>query len=303
MDSSLFHPPLTFAAVPPPYGELEGARCVVLPVPYDSTTEWRGGSRDGPMAIIDASQYLEHYDLELDWEPYLVGIHTLPELEPSFAGPEPTIERVRAVVSELAAQDKLVAMLGGEHSITVGAVRALVERHPSLSVLQLDAHADLRSEYMGTPYSHACVMRRVVESCPIVPVGIRSMSIEERDFISQQGIEPFIASGAPMTQGELSSIVRSLSGEVYITVDLDVFDPSLMPAVGTPEPGGLGWHQVLDIVRLVAGERLIVGFDIVELCPAEGQHACAYLAARLAYKLIGYALHRERGAHPHRPPM
>lgn len=281
-----FYPPRNFAALPSQYTDFETSKVVILPVPYDSTTDWRSGSRDGPMAIIDASQYLELYDEELDRESYLVGIHTLPELQPSMRGPEETVERVYNVASDLVQKEKFVVMLGGEHSLTLGMVRAFAERFPRLSVLQLDAHADLRDEYEDSRYSHACVMRRVLECCPIVQIGIRSLSQEEHRFLTQNQMRPFFAQGLPL--GE-KAIVSALSEEVYITVDLDVLDPSIMSAVSTPEPGGLSWYEVLRILRHVAQEKHIVGCDLVELCPKEGPSSCAFLAAKLAYKLIGYS--------------
>ena len=191
MNRELFYPQRIFAAIPQQYADFETSKVVILPVPYDSTSDWRSGSRDGPMAIIDASDHLELYDPELDREIYLCGIHTLPELKPSMKGPEQTVERVYNVVSDLVRKKKFVVMLGGEHSLTPGMVKALGERFPRLSVLQLDAHADLRDEYQGTKYSHACAMRRVLECCPIVQVGIRSLSLEERQFLSQIRCDPF----------------------------------------------------------------------------------------------------------------
>jgi agmatinase len=201
-------------------------------------------------------------------------------------GPEETVARVNEVASDLVGKEKFVAMLGGEHSLTVGMVRALRERFDRLSVLQLDAHADLRDEYEDSKYSHACVMRRVLECCPIVQVGIRSMSQEEHRFITQNQMRPFFAQGLPLDE---EAIVSALSDDVYITIDLDVLDPSIMSAVSTPEPGGMSWHEVLRILRRVAERRRIVGFDVVELCPREGPLSCAFLAAKLAYKLIGYS--------------
>jgi len=288
MSQELFLPRRNFAAVPPPYSDLERARVVVLPVPYDSTTDWRSGAREGPRAIIEASQYLESYDLELDREIYQVGIHTLPDLQPEMAGPEYMIQRVYEAAREFLDKNKLLLMLGGEHSLTLGMVRAYRERYEALSVLQLDAHADLRDSYLGTRFSHATVMRRVHELCPLVPVGIRSLSREEQRFIAEAGLKPFYAeellSGGVATQ----QITDSLSKQVYVTVDLDVLDPSVMSAVGTPEPGGIGWYELVGLLRQVARAKQIVGFDLVELCPGEGPVSCAYLAAKLAYKLIGY---------------
>jgi agmatinase len=201
-------------------------------------------------------------------------------------GPEETVERVYNVASDLVEKEKFVVMLGGEHSLTLGMVRAFAERFPRLSVLQLDAHADLRDEYEDSRYSHACVMRRVLECCPIVQIGIRSLSQEEHRFLTQNQMRPFFAQGLPLDE---EAIVSALSEEVYITIDLDVLDPSIMSAVSTPEPGGLSWYEVLRILRNVAQEKHIVGCDLVELCPKEGPSSCAFLAAKLAYKLIGYA--------------
>jgi len=286
MNNELFYPHRNFAALPPQYSDFETSKVVILPVPYDSTTTWRSGSRDGPMAIIDASQCLELYDHELDRESYLVGIHTLPELQPSMKGPEETVSRVYNVASDLIQKGKFVVMLGGEHSLTVGTVRAFRERFEGLSVLQLDAHTDLRDEYEDSRYSHACVMRRVLECCPIVQVGIRSMSQEEHLFLIQNQMQPFLAQGLPLDE---ERIVSALSADVYITIDLDVLDPSIMSAVGTPQPGGMSWHEILRVLRRVAEQRRIVGCDLVELCPAEGPPSCAFLAAKLAYKLIGFS--------------
>jgi len=284
MNREPFYPQRNFAVPPPQYTDFETSKVVVLPVPYDSTTDWRSGSREGPKTIIDASQYLELYDHELDRDIYLVGIHTLPELQPSMRGPEETVTRVHKVASDLVQKEKFVVMLGGEHSLTVGMVRAFKERFDRLSVLQLDAHADLRDEYEDSKYSHACVMRRVLECCPIVQVGIRSMSEEEHRFLTQNQLRPFFAQGLPLDENE---IISALSDDVYITIDLDVLDPSIMSAVSTPEPGGMSWHEILRVLGRVAEQRRIVGFDLVELCPREGPSSCAFLAAKLAYKLIG----------------
>lgn len=286
MTGELFYPPYTFAAIPPQDAALETSKVVILPVPYDSTTDYKSGAREGAQAIISASQQLELYDAELDREPYQVGIHTLPSLEPVMSGPEQMITRVYQAARDLLQKDKLVVMLGGEHSLTLGLVQALGQRYHKLSVLQLDAHADLRNEYLGTKYSHACVMRRVWELCPIVPVGIRSLSLEEHEFLKQHKLEPFYAED--WTLDLAPKVLANLPPEVYITIDLDVFDPSIMSAVGTPEPGGLSWHQVLGLLRVVAKERQVVGFDIMELCPREGPTSCTFLAAKLVYKLIGY---------------
>ena len=286
----LFSPPQNFAGLLSPYADLETAKVVILPVPYDSTTEWHGGTREGPRAIINASQYLEFYDMELRQEIYKVGIHTLPEILPSLNSPEEMVQRVYQVAKELIQQMKFVVMLGGEHSLSLGVLRAFKEKYHDLCVLELDAHADLRDEYLGTKYSHACVTRRALEFCPVTQVGIRSLSWEEQQFLNQNKMQPFYISQLTLDSGSSQQIIASLTNNVYLSVDLDVFDPSIMPAVGTPEPGGMQWHEVLNLLKSVIKNKHVVGFDLVELCPKEGPAACAFLAAKLAYKLIGYAV-------------
>jgi len=286
----LFSPPQNFAGLVSPHADLRTAKVVILPVPYDSTTEWHSGTREGPHAIIDASQYLELYDIELDRDVYKVGIHTLPKVQPLLSSPEKMINRVYSIARDLVKQAKFLVMLGGEHSLSLGMVQALKENFPDLCVLQLDAHADLRDEYLGTKYSHACVMHRIFELCPIVQVGIRSLSREEQQFLTQNNMRPFYVSTSNSIPASTEQIIASLSDNVYISIDVDVLDPSIMPAVGTPEPGGMQWHEVLNLLRAVTLHKNVVGFDLVELCPKEGTSACAFLAAKLAYKLIGYAV-------------
>jgi agmatinase len=285
----MFSPLQSFAGLMSPYADLQTAKVVILPVPYDGTTEWHSGTREGPQAIIDASQYLEFYDVELNREIYKVGIHTLPKVQPLLNSPEEMIDRVYRIAVELAKQDKFLVMFGGEHSLSLGMVQALKEKNKEICVLQLDAHTDLRDEYLGTKYSHACVMRRVFELCPIVQVGIRSLSREEQKFLTQNNISFFSATSSSALASP-EEITASLHDNVYVSIDLDVFDPSIMPAVGTPEPGGMQWHEVLNLLRTVALHKNVIGFDLVELCPKEGPASCAFLAAKLAYKLIGYAI-------------
>ena len=278
----------------PPSLTLDAASVVAIPVPYDSTTSFKSGARHGPRAAITASKQLEEWDIELQRDISTVGIYTTQEIEPHAGGPEAMIERVRRVSSHFAAQEKLVALLGGEHTITLGGVSAALERHPHLTVLYLDAHADLRDEYMGSRWSHACVARRLSERARVVEVGVRSMSEEEAQFIESNGVPVF---AWPSEHGidELSAnVIERLGRDVYVSVDLDVLDPAIMSAVGTPEPGGMSWHESTRLLRLIGENRHIVGFDVVELSPTEGPDACAFTAAKLFYKLIGYATMRER---------
>lgn len=285
-----FLPRRVFAGLAAPYSDLHRARTVIVPVPYDATSEWRSGSRHGPQAIIDASQYLELYDIEMDREISEVGICTLPEVEPSLKSPQDMIDRVYQVTKGLIQKEKFVVLLGGEHSLSLGAVRAFKEAFPKLSVLQLDAHADLRDEYLGTRYSQACVMRRIFELCPISQVGVRSLSLEEKQFLTQNKLIPFYMSDLASSATYIDRILDSLSEDVYVTIDVDVLDPSIMSAVGTPEPDGMSWRQLLDIMESVASRKRVVGFDLMEFCPAEGPGSCAFLLAKLAYKLIGCAV-------------
>ena len=281
----------TFLDTPPGENDPESARVFVIPVPYDSTTSFKGGARDGPDAIIRASRHLEDYDHELERDVSLVGIHTTPEIAPDYSGPEAMVERIHRAVTSAANHGKLVALLGGEHTIAIGAVQALKERHDDLSVLYLDAHADLRDEYMGARWSHACVARRICEVAPLVQVGVRSLSEEENDFIRSQGIPVYFwRSGSTNVEDIAQSVADQLTQHVYISIDMDVFDPAVVSAVGTPEPGGMLWHEVTSLLRTVAERRDIVGFDISELSPPEGPTAGAFTAARLAYKLIGYGI-------------
>jgi agmatinase len=291
MNEEMFYPRRSFS-FPPKYTEFKDAKVIVLPIPYDSTVDWHAGTREGPNAIIDASHFLEQYDHELGCYIHDVGIHTLPELVPSMKGPKETVERVYKATKDLLKKGKFVVMLGGEHSLTIGSVRAHSERYDNLSVLQLDAHTDLRDEYEDTKFNHACTMRRVHEYCPIVQVGIRSMGEDDMGYIKSKKLRPFYAKETPLTSADEKAIVSQLTDDVYITIDLDVFDPSIMAAVGTPEPGGMGWYEVLRLLKRVAKEKHIVGFDVMELAPREGPSACTFLAAKLTYKLIGLSLIR-----------
>ena len=277
-----------FLALPPGQSALETARVVLIPVPYDSTTSYRSGSRDGPAAIIAASGQMEDYDLELDLDVAELGIHTTPALEPHMGGPALMSQRVREAVTSCIAPGRVVGVLGGEHSLTAGSVQAHLEARPSLSVLYLDAHADLRDEYQGTSWGHASAARRAYDHCPVALAGVRSLCLEERDFIRDNGI-PVWQCPPDGSLLPAEDIVAALGNEVYVSVDLDVFDPSLMSAVGTPEPGGLNWVQVVSLLRRVGESRKIVGFDVCELSPGEGPTACSYTAARLVAKLAAYS--------------
>ena len=292
MDPDWFLSPRNFLGLPEGLAAFDAAQVLVLPVPYDATTSYRAGTREGPQAIIDASQQVEWFDHELKRETAEVGIHTLPEVAPVMSGPADMVERLYQVARRQVDTDKLLVTLGGEHSLSSAVVRAFSERYPGLTVLQFDAHADLRDSYEETPYSHASVARRIVEMCPLTQVGIRSLSKEEWAFLqTRPPITTFFIESHPLSESDLERLVGSLGSEVYVTLDIDALDPGLVPGVGTPEPGGLTWQETLRILRRVAEARRVVGFDLMEYCPPEGNTAAAFTAAKLAYKAMGYFTH------------
>lgn len=260
------------------------ARVIVLPVPFDKTSTWGKGSDKGPSAIIEASRYLELYDIETDSEVYKKGIFTA---KPVLAASSSVLLRkTAAAVLRYLKDNKLVVTLGGEHSVSIGAIKAYAEHYRNLSILHLDAHADSRDSYEGSPYNHACVIARAREFTKnIVSVGIRSMDSSERPNVDKKKM--FYARDIHDSDRWINNAVRRLTGSVYITIDLDVFDPGIMPSTGTPEPGGLGWYQVLKLLAAVSREKEIVGFDVVELCPGNYK-APDFLAAKLIYTLLSY---------------
>lgn len=280
-----------FAGLEEEYTSFKRSKVAILPLPYEKTTTYVKGAKDGPSAIIDASGYLERFDDELNQETFKIGIHTMNAPDIGGLSSEEMVAKVSSLALELLKANKFPVILGGEHSVSIGAVKAFKEIYPSLSVLQLDAHYDLRDEYFGSKLNHGCVARRISEICPIVGVGTRSMSKEEKDFLAAQSngrvktVNVYDILEEPMWKDRASN---SLSENVYITIDMDVFDPSLVPAVGTPEPGGIGWYETLDLLREIVKDKKIVGFDVVELCPIKGQAASDFLAAKLIYRLLGY---------------
>jgi len=278
---------MNFGGIYPAYS-LRDALFVVVPVGYDLTSTYQPGSRRGPAAIIEASTNMELYDDELKKETYLAGIHTTLPLTIDSRGPKNMINIVRKKIAKIAALNKIPVMLGGEHSISFGAVQALKEKYPKLKVLQLDAHADLRESYQRSPYSHASVARRISESCPLIQVGIRSISKEEADFLPQSNVKSYSADFVLEKKDWHQKVCKDLNGDVFVTIDLDVFDPSIMPSTGTPEPGGLYWQDVLNLLKLVSSSCKIRGFEVVELVPIPGIVAPDFMAAKLIYRLMGY---------------
>ncbi|MDP2929859.1 MAG: agmatinase family protein [Candidatus Omnitrophota bacterium] len=295
-----------YIALEEEYSSFKKSKVVVMQVPYDKTATYIKGTVNGPSAIIEASKKMELFDDELNQETYKIGIHTMEPLPVQDLAPEAMIEKVYSAALEVLKANKFPVILGGEHSLSIGSVKAFKETYPDLSVLHLDAHYDMRDEYFGSKFNHGCVARRISEICPIVQAGTRSLSKEEKDFLATQTNGPSTGSGpsrAESRDGRIKTInvydiletplwkdiiSHSLSEHVYVSIDLDVFDPALMPAVGTPEPGGIGWYETLDLLREVSKDKKIVGFDVVELCPIKGQVASDFLASKLIYRLLGY---------------
>ncbi len=275
---------MIFGEIPEKYTSFNNSGIVLLPVPFDEGSSWLKGADKGPESVIDVSGNLELYDIETGTEVYRQGIHVD---RPVKAGsPEELNEKVYSGVQRLLDKDKFVVPVGGNHSVSIGAVRAFKDKYPDLMVLQLDAHSDLRQEYLGSRFNHACVMARIREMCPVVQVGIRSMCEEERAFIDENNT--FYAHDMTPASGWQQKVIDKLKGDVYITIDLDVFDPSLMPATGTPEPGGLFYYDVLHLVKLVNEKCNLRGFDVVELCPLKDNKAPDFLAAKLIYQMLSY---------------
>jgi agmatinase len=286
--------PHTFLGLDEDQGAFATAKAVLLPVPYESTTSFGGGTRNGPRAILEASRYIELYDRELDAEPASVGIHTFPSLELTREGSGPAMKELEAAFGTLLdhAGDRFPMMLGGEHSLSAPAIRAHAARTPGrLSVLQLDAHADLRPQYEGAPDSHASAMARVLHCADVVGVGIRAISSEEVAIAHEtDGVTLVHAEEMWEDDAWMDRALEALGETVYITFDVDYFDPSLVPSTGTPEPGGGDWYRTLRFLRRVFRERNVVGCDVVELAPIPGLHAPDFLVAKLVYKMIGYRL-------------
>jgi len=279
---------LNFGGIDPHYSARKTSKIAVIPVPYDLTTTYVEGTKNGPHAIIEASSHMELFDEELGKETYQAGIYTHQSLAVTDKKPEEMLRIVSEKVSSEMKSDTVMVALGGEHSISLGVVRELVKVYPDLSVLQLDAHADLRDTYEGTSYNHACVGRRISELCPLVQVGIRSMSKEDADFQSSSQVITISEYEIKRNQNALESAINALTDKVYLTLDLDVLDPAIMPAVGTPEPGGLNWWETIQFLKLLTESKRVVSFDVVELCPQVGNVAPDFLAAKLIYRLMGY---------------
>jgi len=277
-----------FGGTTPTPSSFDSARVVILPVPLDRTTSYVPGTRMGPHEILVASSHMELWDEETGTDIHGVGIHTLPEMELPFASMDEVVKEIRRVADEIVRRDKFLVALGGEHAITGPLVAAVAAKHPGLSVLQIDAHADLRDSFMGTPHNHACAMRRVLQYARTTQVGIRSLSPEEAAAAPTLPTEIFYDFNMRRDEHWIDRVVESLGETVYITIDVDGFDPAIMPATGTPEPGGLSWYEGLALLRRVIESRNVVGCDVVELAPIPGMVAPNFLCSKLIYKILSY---------------
>jgi len=277
-----------YGGTTPTTTDFEHARVVILPIPLDRTTSYVPGTRNGPHEILVASAHMELWDEETQTDVHSIGIFTLPEMEFPFASMDEVVGEIRRVTSELIKRDKFPLVLGGEHSITPAVVGAVAEKYPGLSVLQIDAHADLRESFMGTPHNHACAMRRTLEFARTTQVGIRSLSPEEAAAVPTLSTAIFYDFNMRDDADWIERVVDSLTEHVYITIDVDGFDPAIMPATGTPEPGGLSWYEALKLLRRVVERRTVVGCDVVELSPMPGHVAPNFLCAKLIYKILSY---------------
>lgn len=274
-----------FAGIPDQYASESNAKILLQSIPYDGTSTWGKGADKGFDAFLDAAENMELYDIETDTEVYKEGVHILPDL-PKFSSPEEMYNTTYSLTQDLLKKDKFLTFFGGEHSISIGIIKAFYERFENLTVLQIDAHADLRPEYDGTPYNHACALYDASKNTKLIQVGIRSMDIEEKEHMNYDQV--YFADQINDDMEWRDASIDQMTDNVYITFDLDAFDPSIMPATGTPEPGGLDWYTVIHYLKRVFRSKNVVGFDIVELAPVEGLKASQFLAAKLYYKMLSY---------------
>lgn len=281
---------VNYGGLPEEFSALSTSKVVVLPIPYDGTSTWVKGSDKGPEALLDASANMELYDIETNSEPYRIGIYTAKPVTQN-ASPEAMVEESKKRAIDYIDQGKFLVTIGGEHSVSIGVIQAHAEKFEKFSVIQIDAHADLRDQYEGSPNNHACVMARAKELCKIVQVGIRSMDIEENKNLDHSRV--FWGHQIFHNDGWMEEAIDMLTDNVYLTIDLDGLDPSILPSTGTPEPGGLLWYQTLKFLKKLVEKRNLVGFDVVELCPNPAEKSSDFVAAKLVYKILAYRFQSE----------
>jgi len=272
-----------YAGIPEKYARLDDAQVVLIPVPYDGTSSWQKGADKGPDAFLEASENMELFDIETRTEVYRKGIYLAPPVTEN-SSPEKMVEAVQKITKNYIDQEKFVTIFGGEHSVSIGTIRAFNDAFPDLTVVQLDAHADLRPEYEGSKCNHACALHEASKTTNLVQVGIRSMDISELDHMDENQVY----FGHDLYENWTEDAIGQMTPNVFITIDLDAFDPSIMPSTGTPEPGGLLWFETLEFLKMIFKKKNVVGFDIVELCPNDVDKSSDFLAAKLYYKMLSY---------------
>jgi agmatinase len=275
----------TYAGIPKEFAHLETSKIVLIPVSYDGTSTWQKGADKGPYAFLNASENMELYDIESDSEVFDEGVF-LNDVLADFQTPDQMVKTVNEHVSRYIRMNKFVTLVGGEHSVSIGSIQAFMEKYKDLTVLHIDAHSDLRDEYNGTKYNHACALHEASKKTNLIQVGIRSMDKSEKEFMNLEKV--YFSHDMVCDEYWADNAVRQMTENVYITFDLDAFDPSIMPSTGTPEPGGLFWNETLNFLESVFTEKNVVGFDIMELCPNENEKSSDFLAAKLYYKMLTY---------------
>ncbi|WP_324720871.1 agmatinase [Salinimicrobium sp. HB62] len=272
-----------YAGIPDKYARLDDAKVVLIPVPYDGTSTWGKGADKGPDAFLEASENMELFDIETRTEVYKKGVYLAPPVTEN-SSPEKMVEAVHKTVKNYIKQEKFVTIFGGEHSISIGTIRAFNESFEDLTVVQIDAHADLRPEYEGTTCNHACAVHEASKKTNLIQVGIRSMDVSELDHMDENQVYW----AHDLYEDWMDDAIGQMTPNVFITIDLDAFDPSILPSTGTPEPGGMFWYETLEFLKLMFKKKNVVGFDIVELNPNENERSSDFLAAKLYYKMLSY---------------
>ena len=272
-----------YAGIPDKYARLDEAKVVLIPVPYDGTSTWQKGADRGPQAFLEASENMELFDIETRSEVYKKGVYLTPPVTEN-SSPEKMVEAVYKTTKNYIQQEKFVTLFGGEHSISIGTIRAFNESFEDLTVVQIDAHADLRKEYEGSKCNHACAVHEASKTTNLIQVGIRSMDAEELEYMDENQV--YFAHD--LYEDWMDDAIGQMTPNVFLTIDLDAFDPSILPSTGTPEPGGLFWYETLDFIRTIFKKKNVVGFDIVELCPNPAEKSSDFLAAKLYYKMLSY---------------
>lgn len=275
----------TYAGIPEEFAKLETSKIVLIPVPYDGTSTWQKGADKGPQAFLEASENMELYDIETETEVYQQGIYLADAITVS-GSPEAMVNEVHKVTKQFIKKNKFVTVFGGEHSISIGTIRAFNECFDNLTVLHIDAHADLRKEYLGSKFNHACTVHEANQNTNLIQIGIRSMDIIEKTVMDEEKV--YFAHEMAVDDTWVDNAIDQMTENVFITFDLDALDPSILPSTGTPEPGGLFWYETLDFLKQVFSEKNVVGFDIMELCPNKNDKSSDFLAAKLYYKMLSY---------------